>query len=200
LLGLMLKDDLGDDFELVEAGRLTRVLEMLRSTGARNWCNKAETPRTESCGDILYESANMALDELREAYGENWKAWRWGDANTTLHEHRPFSQVDLLSPYFTIRQNMPGGKYTLLRNSNDFSKDEPYVGRHGSVLRTIYDFSDLEQSLYMISTGQSGNVLSAHYRDMAPKWGRLDYVKIPSNPETYRAQSVGTFVFRAPTQ
>ena len=200
LLELMLKDDLGEDFELVAAGRLTRVLEMLRSTGARNWCNKVDTPRTESCGDILYESINVALDDLRGRFGENWKAWRWGEANLTRHEHRPFSQVDLLSPTFTIRQRMAGGKYTLLRNSNNFSKDEPFAGRHGSALRTVHDFADLEKSLFMISTGQSGNVMSRHYRDLAPKWGRLEYVPIPSKPETYRPKSTGVFVLKASPQ
>ncbi len=93
LLEVMLRDDLGDDFELVESGRLTRVLGMLIGSGARNWCNKADTPSVETCGDALYEAGELALAELISKYGKNWKEWQWGNASNTLHEHRPFSQV-----------------------------------------------------------------------------------------------------------
>ncbi len=196
LISLMLKDDLGDDFELVEKGRMVRMLDMMQSASAQNWCDKAGTPAAESCGDIAYEAGALAIEELRAAYGMDWTKWRWGDANTTLHEHRPFTQVEALADWFTIRQGMDGGKFTLLRNSNDFSKDQPYAGRHGSALRTIHDFSNLENSLYMISSGQSGNVFSPHYKDLARKWGRLEYVTIPTAPETYKERAAGIYVLQ----
>lgn len=193
LLDLMLKDDLGEDFELVASGRISRVIDMLVGSGARNWCNKVDTPEIETCGDIVFEAGNLALDELRAAQGGDWSKWRWGTASTTLHEHRPFTQVGALSGFFTIRREMAGGKYTLLRNSNNFTKQEPYAGMHGSALRTVYDLSDLEKSLYMISTGQSGNVMSPHYRDLAEKWGALEYVTIPTKPESYQGEAAGVF-------
>ncbi|MGB7286706.1 MAG: penicillin acylase family protein [Salaquimonas sp.] len=200
LQDLMLKDDLEDDFELVEKGNITRMLEMLRSTGARDWCNKINTPERESCGEILFEAIEMALVELGGTYGSDWTKWRWGTAHITLHEHRPFTQVGALSPYFTIRAEMDGGKYTLLRNSNDFEKDEPYAGMHGSALRTIYDFSDLEKSIFIISTGQSGNGFSSHYDDLSKKWAKLEYVPMVTNPENYRPQAAGTFILEASAQ
>ena len=194
---LMLKDDLGDDFELVKKGNITRILAMLRSTGARDWCNDLQTPEAESCSDILFKAGNLALEELEEKYGRNWQEWRWGTANLTLHEHRPFTHVDLLNPYFTIRQEMDGGKYTLLRNSFDFSKDEPYAGTHGSALRTIYDFSDFEKSLVIISTGQSGNVMSPHYDDLSKLWGEMKYVPLVTKPENYEKGALGTLILKA---
>ena len=192
----MLKDDLGEDFELVQSGNITRMLAMLSSTGARNWCDDIATPDRETCGDILFRSGELALAELTKAHGKDWQKWRWGTAHATLHEHRPFTQVDMLSPYFTIRQEMDGGKYTLLRNSQDFSKDDPYAGRHGSALRTVYDFSDLEKSLYMISTGQSGNVMSSHYDDLAKFWGDVKYVPIVTKPEAYREGASGIWALK----
>lgn len=194
---LMLADDLGDDFELVKKGNLTRMLDMLTSTGARNWCDKINTTPVESCGELLFEAAELAIEEIEQAQGINWKEWRWGDAHKTLHEHRPFTRVGALSRYFTIRREMNGGTYTLLRNSNDFSKDEPYAGLHGSALRTVYDFSDLEKSLFIISTGQSGNVMSPHYDDLADLWAKVEYVPMHTNPENYRHDAAGEFVLMA---
>ena len=137
-----------------------------------------------------------ALKELEAAYGTDWRKWRWGDAHKTLHEHRPFTRVGALSRFFTIRQEMDGGKYTLLRNSNDFSKDEPYAGVHGSALRTVYDFADLEKSQFIISTGQSGNVMSPHYDDLAAKWARLEYLPMVTQPEVYGRDVSGRFILK----
>ena len=39
----------------------------------------------------------------------------------------------------------------------------PFANRHAASLRAIYDLSDLDKSLYIHSTGQSGNILSPHY-------------------------------------
>ncbi|MCB1423299.1 MAG: penicillin acylase family protein [Nitratireductor sp.] len=196
LQGRMLKDDLQDDFGLVEKGSLTRMLTMLRSTGARNWCNDVITPANETCGDILFASITDTLQELETAYGADWRKWRWGEAHKTLHEHRPFSRVGALSRFFTIRKEMDGGKYTLLRNSNDFSKEEPYAGVHGSALRAVYDFADLEKSQFIISTGQSGNVMSPHYDDLAEIWARLEYVPMVTRPEDYGRNVSGRFILK----
>jgi len=194
LQGAMLKDDLEEDFELVEKGNITRMLNMLTNTGARNWCDDVKTPISESCGDILFSSLSAAIAELTEAQGSVWQNWRWSKAHETVHEHRPFSQVPMLAPYFTIKEVMSGGTYTLLRNSNNFAKDLPYAGIHGSALRAVYDFSDLEKSLFIISTGQSGNVFSPHYDDLAKKWAAVEYIPMVTKQSTYDGDAVGEFV------
>ena len=89
-----------------------------------------------------------------------------------------------------------GGTYTLLRNSNDFSKDEPYAGVHGSALRAVYDFADLEKSQFIISTGQSGNVMSPHYDDLAEKWAKLEYVPMVTRLEDYGRSVSGRFILK----
>lgn len=190
---LMLGDDLGADFELVQSGNITRMLNMLTSTGARNWCDRTPTPAIETCGEILFQAMADTLAELERRYGDNWREWRWGRAHRTWHAHRPFSEVDMLAGMFTIRAEMSGGKYTLWRNSNDFSGERPYAGVHGSQLRAIYDLADLDRSRYMISTGQSGNFLSPHYRDLVDDWAEMDYLTIPTDPAAYRERAAGVF-------
>lgn len=194
LQNAMLKDELGNEFALVEKGSITRMLNMLTSAGARNWCDRTDTPGLEDCGSILFDSLAAALDELEAAQGENWRKWRWGTAHVTRHEHRPFSQVDALSSWFTIRRVMDGGTYTLLRNSNHFDEDDPYAGRHGSAFRGIYDLSDPDASLFIISTGQSGHFLSDQYDDQADRWARMEYLPLPVSPLLYRNGREKVFV------
>ena len=40
--------------------------------------------------------------------------------------------------------------------------------------------ADPDTSRFMITTGQSGNVMSRHYDDLAPMWGRGEYISIPT--------------------
>jgi penicillin amidase len=37
-------------------------------------------------------------------------------------------------------------------------------------MRAIYDMDALDESLFIISTGQSGNPLSPHYSDLMERW------------------------------
>ena len=41
---------------------------------------------------------------------------------------------------------------------------------HGAGLRAIFDLADLDRSRFIIAGGQSGNPLSAHYRDQVERW------------------------------
>ena len=55
-------------------------------------------------------------------------------------------------------------------------RDEPFASVHGPGLRAVYDLDDLDRSLFVVATGQSGNPLSAHYRDLTPLWAAGRYV------------------------
>ena len=59
--------------------------------------------------------------------------------------------------------------------------------RHAASLRVLFDFADLERSLYMHSTGQSGNVLSPWYSSFAERWAKVEYITIPTRREAIAA-------------
>ena len=54
----------------------------------------------------------------------------------------------------------------------------------------IVDFSDLESSLYIISTGQSGHLLSNQYDNLANLWKRGEYIPMVLDPDLARAGSL----------
>jgi penicillin amidase len=47
----------------------------------------------------------------------------------------------------------------------------------------IYDLADLDNSRFMIATGQSGNPLSAHYDDLLETWRDGKYLTIAPGSE-----------------
>lgn len=192
---LLFEDDLGEGFELVEQGNVTRLLAAMGNGRSQNWCNKIRTPKFETCRDILSKALDLAVEELENKFGADWAQWKWGNAHKAVHEHRPFSKVGLLSNFFTLSQKVSGGKFTLLRSTNDISAENPYAAIQGAAYRAMYDLSNLDNSEFIISTGQSGNVMSKHYDDLSKKWAKQEYVSMTTRREDYRKNALGEWKF-----
>ena len=54
-------------------------------------------------------------------------------------------------------------------------KPEDWKVYHGPSMRQITDFSDLDNALGVLPTGQSGVRASSHYNDLAPLWLNGEY-------------------------
>jgi penicillin amidase len=140
----------------------------------------------------------VALADLEKRYGKDRSKWRWDVAHYAQGEHRPFGEVPTLAPYFNIEVPSPGGAYTLNRGKPEFGEEPPFANRHGSSLRAIYDFADLERSLFMQSTGQSGNPMSPFYRSFAKRWSQGEYIEIPTTREAIGKIAIGTWKLAPP--
>ena len=72
-----------------------------------------------------------------------------------------------------------------------WSGDEPYASVLAAGLRVVVDFSDPDNSLYIISTGQSGHPLSRYYDDLAQLWRRGEYITMSLDDSYVRSGAVG---------
>jgi penicillin amidase len=191
----LFSDDLGEDYSRFDSGAVTPVIQVLERGGARDWCDNGATAAREDCGTLLSQALAAATRELEALQGNAWRQWRWGAAHVAFGEHRPFSNVGALSPYFSIQVESAGGPYTLMRGRNDFGdKDHPYRSVHASAYRAWYDLADPSASQYIISTGQSGHFLSPHYADLAPLWARGEYLQMETDPAQYGKDAAGEWV------
>jgi penicillin amidase len=185
-------DELGPAFRAAWSARAEFIANVLADRdGQGRWCDDIGTPRVETCQEVLAGSLERALADLRKRYGQDPARWRWGDAHFALSEHRPFSRVPWLAPFFELRVPVPGDAYTLNVGQGNFADEAaPYASRHAPSLRAIYDLADPQASLFIHSAGQSGNPLSPHYADMAGRWARGEYV--PMFTDRARIEASGT--------
>jgi len=184
-------DELGDAFRgnwLLRARFMLNVLNDKDRQG--RWCDNARTKAAENCDDVLASTLDAALADLRKRYGEDMGAWRWGAAHYARHEHRPFGRVSWLAPWFDITAPTPGDAYTVNVGRNRLEDEaRPFANTHAASLRAIYDLGNLDNSLYIHSGGQSGNVLSPHYKSFTQAWAKGDY--IPMVTERKRIEAGG---------
>ena len=188
-------DDLGPAFRSYFDYRATALLRLLEGKAtSRDWCDDRSTPERERCGAILSATLNIALRDLEQRYGRDRSKWRYGDAHFAYGEHRPFGAVPSMAGYFNVTTPSPGGNYTLNRGKAEFGEeDAPFANRHAASFRAIYDLSDLEKSLFIQTTGQSGNFLSPYYRSFAERWSKVEFIEIPTRRETIGKSALGTW-------
>ena len=68
---------------------------------------------------------------------------------------------------------MGGGRETLFRSG--YPADDPFaISNHSSYLQ-IVDLGDLDRSLSMYATGQSGHPYHPHYDDLIDPWRNHQY-------------------------
>jgi len=188
------RDDLGGAFDRyfdTRALALSRLLEG-RATG-RDWCDDRATPARERCGEVLAAALAAALKDLERRYGADRSKWTWGSAHRAFGEHRPFGAFAGIGRFFNVEVASPGDAYTLNRGKTEFGEEPPFANRHASSYRAIYDLADLDRSLYIHTTGQSGNPLSPFYRSFAKRWAEVEYIEIPTKRADIAKSAIGTW-------
>ena len=146
------------------------------------WCDDKATAAVETCETQVNRALDATLDELQQLQGPNVAAWQWGRAHQARSEHRPFSKVKLLAPWFEQRAAVGGDSYTVnvsrVSLKADASTAEFYLSEHGPSLRGLYDLADASQSRVMHSTGQSGIPWSPLFRRFSGPWVKGESVPL----------------------
>ncbi|MCL4765143.1 MAG: penicillin acylase family protein [Hyphomicrobiaceae bacterium] len=194
-------DDLGPAFDLFFHPRAKSMTRLLRGeTTGRDWCDERPTAARESCGEALAAALRRAIQGLEERFGRDRMRWSWGSAHAALGENQVLGELPLVGRLFNIGTASPGGPYTLNRGVMEFGRDDPFANRHASTFRAIYDLGDLDRSLFMQSTGQSGNPFSRHYRTFEKSWAEGRYIRIPTDRAAIEREAIGTWRLVQPAE
>ncbi len=141
------------------------------------WCDNFLTTPTETCADTAQKALDRALDDLEKRLGKNMSKWEWGKIHRTEYPHSPFSEVGILKPFFHREIPNGGDTYTVnVAPTRYTNKENPYLQFHVPSYRQIVDLSDLNNSRFMHTTGQSGNVFSPHYDDLIERHQAVEYL------------------------
>ncbi len=188
----LIKDELGPlakEFTHMEPLFIERVYRDV--DGAAVWCDILQSSPIETCTDIARQALDDALIWIADNHTSALESLRWGDAHTATHDHPVLGSVPFLKYFVNIRQSTSGGDNTLRRGRTSASATDPFQNVHGAGYRGVYDFADPDSSLFVISTGQSGHILSRHYDDLGELWRRGEYIPMSLDPDLARAAAVG---------
>lgn len=170
----LLDDELGPFADRYRGVRPHVMKRML--VESQSWCDNHNTAGTETCGDIVGDSLDETLSTLRANHGADTAAWRWGDAHRAVFTHPLLRFAGPLSLFLAPTVKTSGGDHTVNRGTyrNAGSTSFPHV--HGPGLRAIFDMAEPDDARFMVAPGQSGQIASPHYGDLADQWRDGNYI------------------------
>ena len=188
---LIYADELGDMFDAFWHVR-PQFMELIL-TGRQIWCDDIRTEPIETCAEQAAGALDAALLDLGRRFGADPEAWRWGDAHVARMTHPVFAGQPLPGRLFDIEAASGGDSVTVdVGHFNPGNQRWPFASTHAATYRAIYDLAQLEASRFVTATGQSGNPLSRHYRDLTRLWATGRSVPIARDGASYRLGAIGT--------
>ena len=167
---LVFADKLGpalyDDY--ASNGRMTFALYQLIASTTSQWFVELGDPGVTGRDAIAGAALDAAGKDLVAKLGADVGKWRWGDLHTVAFEH-PLSAAKPLDLIFTIGPvRRAGDGYS--PNNGAYSLLRPFSVRSHASERQIVDLADVDASVSIIPTGQSGQPFSRHWGDQMQLW------------------------------
>ncbi len=105
---------------------------------------------------MLLQSLSAAIEEGRDQQGSNVSRWNYGLYNELTISQPVEGKLPLIGHYFNIGPIPMSGSSTTVKQT---------TRRLGPSMRFIGDLSDWDKSLNNLTIGESGEILSSHYKD-----------------------------------
>ncbi|MFQ6617170.1 MAG: penicillin acylase family protein, partial [Fidelibacterota bacterium] len=166
-------------------GRSFQVLRKLMKDEQNHWFDIKDTPKREDLHRIMRRSFDQTITFLKQNMGKNPDLWEWGKIHRIIFVH-PLGLVKPMN-YIFNKGPFPLGGDTNTIFQAAYAPGEPYDAKaFVASYRQIIDLSDLDNSISINTTGQSGLVGSTHYDDMIDSWLNMKYHPMIMNSEVIR--------------
>jgi penicillin amidase len=169
-------DELGEQLLDRARGNLVVALANILPDPASHWFDDKTTTSIESREEILVLAFEDAVEELTKTLGRNMSNWRWDDIHVAIFENQTLGQSGI-GPVEALFNRGPvavDGSIATVNNTG-YSLSDPYTVQTVPSYRQIIDLKDLNRSVSMHTTGQSGHPFHRHYKDMIDPWRNFEY-------------------------
>ncbi|HSP06183.1 MAG TPA: penicillin acylase family protein [Acidobacteriota bacterium] len=179
LLDFTFHDDLPKAAWPGGGNRWVEVVRRLATQPDNFWWDDHSTQKKETRDDMMMKAFSAAVDELETTQGVDPSAWRWGRMHTVTFVNETlgrsgFRPVEMLfnrGPFETSGD-------TAVINATAWYAPDGYEVTDLPSMRMIVDLGNMENSLAIHTTGESGHAYHRNYIDMADMWRRIEYLPL----------------------
>ncbi len=153
-----------------------RSLRKIFFEGTSTWIDDIRTKDIVETRDmILRQSLVDAINEIEGKLGYDPSVWAWGKLHTITHPHS-MGKIKILDWLFgfNVGPFESGGSSRTVR-AGGYSYRQPYKQTAGASMRRIVDFNNLNETQFILPTGQSGLHNSPYYDDQATMYNQGEY-------------------------
>ena len=190
-------DELGlEDYNAFNSSHLMkRTIPVFVQNDLSLWWDDTQTKDIKETRQMIFaRSFDQAIKELTRHFGGDISTWHWGKIHTLEHKHplglqKPLNYLFNVGPFPAV-----GGNETITNLGFRLASRGRYPVHFGPAMRIIIDFADIENSLSVNPTGQSGFFLGDHYDDQAELYNAGKFRKQMMNREEIENSARGTLI------
>jgi penicillin amidase len=179
-------DELGDSFEsfLKTGGLMKKMIATQLNKSESVWWDDISTDAKEGKSEVIQAAFAKSITDLETQLGTDVTTWQWQKVASVEHGHALAKGGAMLRNAFNVGPFlMDGGNEVINNQLFQLNGDGTYKVIAGPSTRRVIDFSDIENSMSVLPTGQSGNVFSDHYDDQADHYLNGNFFKMMLNQE-----------------
>ncbi len=166
-----LKDEMGEtNFNtFLQTHAMKNSLASLIENDSSKWWDNIQTKnKIETRAGIFNRAYDQTINDLVSELGGTMSHWSWGNVHQLEHVHpigmkKPFNLFFNVGPF-----PVPGGNETINNAGFDLTDNIKFNVKFGPAMRIVLDFANIENSMSILPTGESGNFMSTHYKNQAP--------------------------------
>ncbi len=189
LLQNTFRDDLPPDYQPDGGSRWNEVMRNLaKNPNDPFWDDKTTKNKVETMDDILRRSLTDGVNEVQGHFGGNVSKWKWGILHGAYFRNQTLgnSGIGLIEQLFDRGPYQVGGSEAVV-DATGWSVNNGYDTNFLPSMRMVVDLSDLDSSVTVHTTGESGHAYNKHYDDMAPLWSIVSYYPMLYDPKRVKA-------------
>lgn len=193
LLQNTFNDDLPKDYWPTGGSRWNEVMRSLvKQPEDPFWDDSSTKDVVETENDILKKSFADAVKELDGRFGSDTTKWNWGDMHAATFRNQTLGEsgVGLIEDLFNRGPFKVGGGEAII-DATGWSVVDGYETNWLPSMRMIVDLGNMNNSLTVHTTGESGHAYNPHYADMSPLWSRIQYYPMLWDQGSVEVQSEG---------
>lgn len=196
----LLQNTCDDDLpELYWPGGGSRYGEFMRNLSVDSgwWDDKTTPDVVETREDILRKSFENGVAELEKVLGNEPSKWNWGGLHTATFRNGTLGESGIppIEALFN-RGPFPTSGGSSIVNATAWDAVEGYQVTDVPSMRMIVDLSNLNNSLTVHTTGQSGHAYHPHYYDMSKLWADVKYYSMMWDQNEIMAQAEAHLVMK----
>jgi penicillin amidase len=196
----LLQNTCNDDLpESYWPGGGSRYSEFMRNLTIDSswWDDKGTVDAVETRDDMLKKSFADGVAELEKLLGNDPSKWNWGEIHTATFRNGTLgkSGIGPIEALFNRGPFSTGGGSSIV-NATAWNAVEGYQVIEVPSMRMVVDLSDLNNSVTVHTTGQSGHAYHPHYIDMAGTWANAGYYSMLWDQNEVISQPDGHLVLK----
>jgi len=196
----LLQNTCNDDLpERYWPGGGSRYGEFMRNLSKDSgwWDDKGTLDVIETHDDILKKSFVNGVSELEKLLGNEPSKWTWGELHTSTFRNGTLGESGIppIEALFNRGPFRTSGGSSIV-NATSWDAVEGYQVTDVPSMRMIVDLSNLNNSVTIHTTGQSGHAYHPHYDDMAQLWADINYYSMIWDQNKIMSQAEGHLMLK----